>query len=616
MVTGRATTAATFVALLLILASACGGNGADPTTTPTPPTTSGPVQTSASPAPSPASTPDPNAEPPKRDLIDLARRYRGVSADSPRLARDAPYGYAIGDSEEFHVLELSGPSVRTIGASVRHITEHAYFFVEDGTSVGRGTIEQIGSDFENIVYPTVRARFGSEWTPGVDSDPRITILHASIDAGGYFSGGDEFAAAIAPRSNEREVLYLDSGILGSSGVAYNGLVAHELQHMVHWQADDSEDSWANEGLSQVAAEEVGGGHDWLGTFLAEPDTQLTFWPEYESAAIHYAAAELFMGYLLDHYGGRERASELLAKDGDSIRGVQAFLDGFGAKFNDVFADWVVANYLDLDNGPYSHTSTDATTGATSRVGSGSGEGEVGQFAADYLEAGASGTFTFDGADEVSLGVPLGGGAFWWANRGDSINTRLTREFDLSSLTSATLNFSTWYEIEYGWDYAYVAVSTDGGKTWTALPGTTTTDFDPVGAAYGQGYTGSSGGWVEETVNLDPYAGQKLLVRFEYVTDDATSLTGWAIDNVEIPQLAFRDGVENADAWTAEGFQHIERPLAQRFIVQVIRDEQVTRLELDATNRGQVALDGSETVVVSGITEGTAEKAPYTWLITP
>ncbi|MGH2727625.1 MAG: hypothetical protein ACRDKS_11710, partial [Actinomycetota bacterium] len=103
-----------------------------------------------------------------------------MPADSARLAREAPYGYQVGDHEEFHVLELSGPSVRTIGASVRHITDHAYFFVQDGTSVSQGTLEAIGSDFENIVHPTVRRRFGSEWTPGVDSDPRITILHATL----------------------------------------------------------------------------------------------------------------------------------------------------------------------------------------------------------------------------------------------------------------------------------------------------------------------------------------------------------------------------------------------------------------------------------------------------
>jgi hypothetical protein len=521
----------------------------------------------------------------------------------------------VGDRERFNVLELSGPSIRMVNATVVHVTEHAYFFVEDGTSVGQGTIEQIGSDFETIVYPTVRARFGSEWTPGVDSDPRITIVHAELgNLAGYFSGGDEAPVAVAPRSNEREAIFLDTGELGA-GVGYNTLLAHEFQHMVHWNADDSEDSWANEGLSQVAAQEVGGGSDWLDRFLGTPDTQLTFWPEYESSAIHYAAAELFMSYLLDQYGGRSRAAELLANDGDSLRGVQAYLDGFGKTFADVFADWVVANYLDLDSGPYSHASTETTTGAVTGIERGSGDGEVGQFAADYLEAPA-GNFAFDGGDEVSMGIPALDGPFWWGNRGDSVDTLLTREFDLSGLTSATLRFSAWYDIEYGWDYAYVAASRDGGATWQALPATTTTEFDPVGAAYGQGYTGSSSGWVQEEVDLSAYAGQKILVRFEYVTDDATSLTGLAIDNVEIPQLGFQDGIESAGGWTAEGFKRIEGPLAQQFIVQVISGEQVTRVDLGGGNRGQVALAGPSIVVISGATDGTTEKAPYSWTLSP
>ena len=549
--------------------------------------------------------------------MDLAHRYRGVPPDAPRLARDAPFGYQVGDRDDFQVLDLTGPSVRTVGATVRQITDHAYFFVEEGIPVSDGTLGRIGSDFETIVYPTVHSRFGSEWTPGVDSDPRISIFHGHLNgAGGYFSGGDEFPAAVSARSNGREAVFLDSEVLGAPGAHYNALLAHELQHLVHWHADPSEDSWVNEGLSQISAEEVGGGHDWLSTFLATPDTQLTFWPPYESAAIHYAAAELFISYLLDHYGGRQNAAALLAQQADGIRGVQAYLDGFGKQFTDVFADWVIANYLDLDSGPYSHPSIDARTGAETGIGTGPGEGDVSQWAADYLRAGDGGTFSFDGADEVPIGIPALDGPFWWANRGDSIDTRLTREFDLTKLTSATLRYAAWYDIEYGWDYAYVSASIDGGKTWQPLPATHTTDFNPVEAAYGVGYTGSSNGWVQEEVNLAAYAGKKVLLRFEYVSDDSTSLTGFAVDNIEVPELGFRDGADMAGDWTAEGFKRIDRPLAQKFVVQVIRGEQVTRLELDAANRGQVALDGPATIAISGATDGTAEKAHYAWSLSP
>lgn len=616
MVIGRATAAQAAAALLLLLAGACGGDSAD---SPSPTPSRSPAPT-PSPGASPSTSPTADSEPPEADLIDLARRYRGLLENAPRLARDAPFGYQTGDHEDFEVLDLSGPAVRTVGASVRYVTDHAYFFVEDGTSVSQGTLERIGADFEQIVYPTVRSHFGSEWTPGVDSDPRITLLHASLSgAGGYFSGGDEFPAAMVPRSNEREVLYIDSGVLSSPGVPYNGLLAHEFQHMVQWQADASEDSWVNEGLSQVAAEDVGGGSNWLDVFLADPDTQLTFWPEIESSAVHYAAAELFMSYVVDRFGGRESASQLVGQKRDSIAGVQAYLDAFGAQFADVFADWTVANYLDADSGPYSHASIDATTHiATSVGGGGSGDGDVGQFAADYLEveAGAGSVLTFDGAEEVSVGVPPLDGSFWWANRGDRIDTRLTRGFDLSGLTTATLRFSAWFDIERGWDYAYVAASTDGGKTWASLAGQQTTDYNPVFAAYGPGYTGQSDGWVQEEIDLSAYAGREVLLRFEYVTDDSTSLTGFAVDNIEIPQLGFSDGDDASGEWTAEGFMRMERPLAQRFIVQVIRDGGVTRVPLDASNRAEIRLDAPATVVVSGVTEGTAEKARYTWSLSP
>jgi hypothetical protein len=307
--------------------------------------------------------------------------------------------------------------------------------------------------------------------------------------------------------------------------------------------------------------------------------------------------------------------------------VADYLAPSGLSFLDVFGDWVVANYLDEDSGRYAHTGIDARVKTKTEITNpGDGDGTVHQFAADYLEVRppeGGGTFSFDGADETSIGVPPhdgphstgSGQAFWWANRGDGIDSRLTREFDLSGLDRATLRFSTWFDIEKGWDYAYVAVSTDGGDTWRALPGGHTTDYNPVQAAYGPGYSGSSDGWVEEKVDLSAYAGQKILVRFEYVTDDATSLTGFAVDDIEIPELAYRDGADGDNDWTAAGFERVERPLAQRFIVQVLEGSEparVKRVELDSANRAEIALDGPATIVVAAVTEGTTETAGYSW----
>jgi hypothetical protein len=617
-----------FAALLVFVAFAvsCGGDSKDPTPSPSGSPSPSPTR-SAIPTLSPSPTPAPVSGLPARDLVDLARRFRGLRADAPRLARDAPYGYAVGDTEEFAVLDLAGPSIVTISATVRHISDHAYFFVAGGSG---GSLERIAADFESVVYPTVTASFGQEWSPGVDSDPRISIVHADLNgAGGYFSGSDEHTIAMVPRSNEREALYLDREVLGAPGAVYNTLVAHELQHLVHWNADSSEDSWVNEGLSEVAAEEVSGvgALGGVGPFLANPDTQLTFWPSVGDAGVHYAAAALFFSYLLDHYGGRERARELLTIEEDSILGIERYLGSFQKNFRDVFADWVVANYADAPQGPYAHPGSDSRTHVFTTVSSpGAGEGSVGQFAADYIQvnAAAGSTFVFDGADEASIGVPGGDGRFWWSDRGDGADTRMTQTFDLSGLSTATLRFNTWYEIEEGWDYAYVAASTDGGATWTALPGRHSTDYNPVGAAYGPGYTGSSGGWVAEEIDLTAYAGQEVTLRFENVTDDATSFTGFAVDDIEIPELGYHadgptpstGGGATSEGWTLEGFRLNAGPLPQQFIVQKIegpRDNPtVTHIPLDAQNRAEIPLAGPAVIAVSGATDGTAEKAAYAW----
>jgi immune inhibitor A len=610
-------------ALLLLVgtALACGrGSPAPSSATTTPSPTAKPT---ASTTPTPSPTPTPAAEqPPERDLIDLARRFRGLPANTPREVRQSPYAYQVGDSQQFTLLDVDPPSARTITATLRLITEHGYFFVEDGLDVDDSTLATEGTDFETLVYPTVTAAFGKEWSPGVDADTHISIVHASLNgAGGYFSSSDEYPQQVEPHSNEREAVYVDTSYLDSPGVIYDALLAHELQHLIHWHADSGEESWVNEGLSQVAAELVGGGTSAVADFLATPDTQLTDWPT-GYGGLHYGESQLFFRYLLDRFGGRENAAALLAIPDDGIAGVNDYLRQFGTSFEDVFADWTVANYLDEASGPYAHQGADLRVDATTTIsGASEGRDSVHQFAADYLEINpptGSASFIFDGSNQVGIGIPLQDGPFWWSNAGDAIDTRLTQEFDLTGLTSATLRFRTWFDIEMGWDYAYVAASRDGGRTWEALPGRHNSDYDPVEAAYGPGYTGDSDGeWVQDEVDLTPYAGSKVLLRFEYVTDDAAHARGFAVDDIEIPELGFADGADADDGWQAEGFRRVEGPMAQRFVVQLVDRgkpgaPEVERLELGSGNRLEVALDGPATIVVAAVTEGTTEAAAYSW----
>jgi hypothetical protein len=218
------------------------------------------------------------------------------------------------------------------------------------------------------------------------------------------------------------------------------------------------------------------------------------------------------------------------------------------------------------------------------LGPGETRDTVSQFGADYLAlpAGAGG-LEFRGDTSVRLAAEMPRGRYaWWSNRSDDSLATLTRAVDLRGQRAATLTFDTWYELENDYDYAFVTVSTDGGKTWETLPGSLTTDNDPQGVNYGHGITGVSGvpggnvgedergRWASERMDLSPYAGKELLLRFWQINDQGYNAPGMLIDNIAIPELGFSDDVEGgANGWQAEGFVRVDGDLPQSWDVRLV-----------------------------------------------
>ncbi len=166
------------------------------------------------------------------------------------------------------------------------------------------------------------------------------------------------------------------------------------------------------------------------------------------------------------------------------------------------------------------------------------EASVGQYAADYIALNGEGSFQVEFASATLVGLgptsAHSGKYVWWGGRGTNSDTTLTRQFDLTGQQQATLTFYTWYDIDKGYDYAYVEVSVDG-EHWTTLPGQTTTHDDPNVVNYGNGFTGLSNGWIQEKIDLTPYGGQQVQIRFKYLTDDGPVYAGIFLDDIEIPE---------------------------------------------------------------------------------
>ena len=560
--------------------------------------------------------------PPDRDLIDLAIRLRNASPPATTPPTTTPL--ELGHKEDFTIVSALDASAHTITATLRAVSDNAYWFVDDAARVDQSNLERGAQIFEDRVWTPVTGAFGDIRNPGVDGDPRLVILHTELDAAlGYFRESDGFPSEVHPQSNEREIIYIGVNRLRVGGDAYMSVIAHELQHAIHFNQDAGEETWVNEGLSELASELAGYEAESVGFFLRKPGTQLNFWPEAPADSIpSYGAAALFFKYVAQRVGRVELLADLAAEPKDGIDGVEAFLQRHDLTFEQIFADWVVANYAGSDDERYGYPDAAVRIRRALPLRPGDERRDsLAQFSTRYYvlpEDAAGKTITFRGDTQVGQvggDCPTESGC-WWSGRGDAINTRLTAEFDLTGLDSATLEYEIWWDIEEGWDYGYVEASADGGKTWRILEPDGATRDNPSGNAYGPGYTGIGGGWRSESIDLTDFTGSLALVRFEYVTDGAVYRDGFMLTNISISSSSTNQRLQPTN-WTPEGFQLIHAPLPQKFIIQLIHSTlnatpQTTQIPLDTTNHAQTQTPKGATILaISPTTPNTHHPASYT-----
>ncbi len=119
-------------------------------------------------------------------------------------------------------------------------------------------------------------------------------------------------------------------------------------------------------------------------------------------------------------------------------------------------------------------------------------------------------------------------------------------------SSSVLSFRHKFILEEGWDGGVLEISTDEGNSWTDIGQSYNSIQEPAGVAFGSPFqpgreywSGDSGGWLQETVNLGAmtsplgqplYAGQTVLVRWRLGCDDTNTSpphVGWWIDDVSL-----------------------------------------------------------------------------------
>jgi immune inhibitor A len=130
--------------------------------------------------------------------------------------------------------------------------------------------------WQDEIYSTVRRHFGSEWPPGADDNVPISILH-------YEDPDDNMSGFFPP---DTEMLHVNLVHKKPGKEPYFATLAHELQHMIHWNNDRNEERWLDEGFSELAERLAGFDPGWDDeSFREEFDTQLNYWPDEEHGAI-------------------------------------------------------------------------------------------------------------------------------------------------------------------------------------------------------------------------------------------------------------------------------------------------------------------------------------------
>jgi hypothetical protein len=130
-------------------------------------------------------------------------------------------------------------------------------------------------------------------------------------------------------------------------------------------------------------------------------------------------------------------------------------------------------------------------------------------------------------------------------------------------------------------------------------------------------------WQPQQLDLTPYAGQEILLRFETITLPGRDDNGFAVDNIAIPEIDFLDDAsEVSEDWTLAGWSRVDNQVPARWLLQTVTTGTATEpprvQRLIDPDGGSVegewrfALDPNESllVAISSLNDDTTERATY------
>lgn len=275
------------------------------------------------------------------------------------------------------------PGFKKIDATCRAVGKNAFIFVDDkewNKTVKKEDILKLKDVFENKTPDgsvnknqgifDIESRIFGNPPDVIDREPRVYLLISDMGKyngngfDGYFNPFDEMPEKDAwekyhQHSNEVEILYLNSGS-NETPIASDymlSVTAHELQHLIHFNYDATEESWINESCSEAAMTATGYFTDikHLKHYADNPSSPLIV-----TDYVDYGACLLWGTFLMEQLG----TDFFPPFVSNPLSGSVSITDTLKSlhrpeNFRSLFDQWVVANFASgksLNNPKYSYKS--------------------------------------------------------------------------------------------------------------------------------------------------------------------------------------------------------------------------------------------------------------------
>ena len=279
--------------------------------------------------------------------------------------------YNVGDVRDFWRFDFTEmpPSWEQAPATCRAVGEHCYIFVSDEEWNVNMNQQDIDTVFEYLENSTMNGDdFGAiemdinlfgEIPDELDNDEKIIVYYSALGSyngsvfDGYFSSYNQVteaeAATMNPpgHSNECEMIYMTCSPLDPTNPTRISVLSHELQHMIHWGHDNNEYTWVDEGMAELAMVHFGM-PDPITSFNGNANYSLNFWDQQWK---DYVKVMLFFTYLDEQITSENFIADVVNEQLNGIDGIanQLIEHGYQMPFEEIFANWTIANYLDEED---------------------------------------------------------------------------------------------------------------------------------------------------------------------------------------------------------------------------------------------------------------------------